>query len=97
LELGCGGGQVAAAIARLIEQLASVAQEFVYFGEAGAELFGFELQQTFAGLRGVALGFEVGGVLGELFVLRFPLEFFCSGRFDLLVQRVHALAHLGEQ
>ena len=78
-------------------KLAAGAQEFVDFGEAGAELFGFELQQAFAGLRGVAFGFEVGGVLRELLVLGFALEFFGGGGFDLRGQRVDALSHLGEE
>ena len=97
LKLGGGGGQFAAAVASLIEQQAAVAQEFVDFGEAGAKLFGFELQQAFAGLRGVALGFEVGGVLRELLVFGFALQLFGGGGFDLRGQRVDALAHLGEQ
>ena len=97
LQLGGGGGQFAATVARLIEQQAAVAQEFIDFGEAGAELFGFKLQQAFASLRGIALGFEVGGVLRELFVLRFALQLFRGGGFDLRGQRVDALAHFGEQ
>ena len=75
---------------------AAVAQEFVDFGQAGAELFGFELQQAFASLRGIALGFKVGGVLRELLVLGFALQFFGGGGFDLRGQRVDALAHFGE-
>ena len=97
LQLGGGGGKFPAAVASLVEQLAAGAQEFVDFGEAGAELFGFELQQAFAGLRGVALGFEIGGVLRELFVFGFALQFFCGGGFDLRGQRVDPLVHFGEE
>ena len=60
-------------------------------------MFGFKLQQAFTGLRGVAFGFEVGGVLRELFVLGFALQFFGGSGFDLRGQGVDAFAHLGEK
>ncbi len=96
-ELGGSGGQFSAPVASLIEQQAAVAQEFVDFGQAGAQLFGLELQQSFAGLGRVALGFEVGGMLRQLLVLSFALQLLSGGAFDLRSQCVDALAHLGEQ
>ena len=94
LQLGGSGRQFSAAIACLIKKQAAVAQEFVNFCEAGAQLFRFKLQQSFASLCRIALGFEVGGMLRQLLVFRFALKFFSGGAFDLRSQRMDSLAHL---
>ncbi len=46
-------------------------------------MFGLELQQAFAGLRSVALGFKVNSVLRQLLIFRFALQFFSGGCFFL--------------
>ena len=60
-------------------------------------MLGLELQQAFAGLCGVALGFEIGGVLCQLLVFGFALQLFGGGGFDLRGKSVDALSHFGEQ
>ncbi len=72
-ELGSCSGELAAAIAGLIEEPAGVAQQVVDFGQPCPELFAFELQQAIARLRGVAFGFKVGGMFAQLDVLRLTL------------------------
>ena len=96
LKLGCGRRQFASAVACLIEQQAAVAQQFVDLRQTCAELFGLKLQQTFSRLGCVALRFEVGGLLCQLLVLGFALQFFGGGAFDLRSERVNAFAHFSE-
>ena len=60
-----------------------MAQKFIDFGQAGAQLFGFKLQQAFASLCGIAFGFEIGGVLSQLSIFRFPLQLFSGCGFNL--------------
>ena len=97
LKLGRGRRQFAPAVTGLIEQQAAIAQQFVDFCQPSAYLFGLKLQQPFARLGSVALRFEVAGLLRQLLVLRFALQFFGGGAFDLRGQRVHAFSHLGDQ
>ena len=81
--MAAAADQFAAAVASLIEKQPAVAQEFVDFGETCAQLFGFKLQQAFASLGGVAFGLKVGGVLRQLQVFGFALQFFRGGCLDL--------------
>jgi hypothetical protein len=62
LQLSGSGLEFATAVTGLVEKLARGAQKIVNLGEAGAKLILLELQQTFAGLPGIALG----GVVGSL-------------------------------
>ena len=72
-------------------------QQFVDLRQAGAQLFRLELQQPFASLGCIALGFEILGLLRELRVLGFALEFLGSCSLDLRCQRMNALTHFGEE
>jgi len=75
LQLGGGGAEFAATVASLVEQQPAVAQEVIDFDQARPNLLGFKLQQSFARLPGIALGFEVRSLLFELLVLGFALQF----------------------
>ena len=50
------------------------AQSFVDFRQPRAYLFGFELQQAVAGFAGIAFGFEIDQLAGNLLVLALALQ-----------------------
>jgi len=97
LQAGGSRRQFAFAITSLIEQETVLAEEIFDFSHARAQLLGFKLQQAFAGLGGVALGIEIGGLLLELLIFTFALKSLRGGALDLRGQSVDALIHFGEE
>jgi hypothetical protein len=97
LELGGGSGEFTTAVASLIEQEAGGTQGFVDFAEAGADLFGFHLEQAFAGLTGVLLSVEVEELIGEELILILTLNLLGGGGVDLRAEYVDPLTHLGDE
>ena len=97
LQLGCGGGQFASTVPRLIQQQPATSEQLLEFRKSRPHLFGFELQQTFASLGCISSGFEIGRRLHQLLVLGLPLQFLRGSAFDLRTERVNTLVHLRKQ
>ncbi len=96
LQLRRGRLQFTAPVACLIQKLAGVAQQFIDLSQSRAELIFFKLEQAFAHLAGVALGFEISGLLFEMGVFRFPLQLLGRRGFNLGGKSVQSLTHFDE-
>jgi hypothetical protein len=95
LQLGRRSRQFAATVASEIELPTPAAKKLFNFDQSRAHLLRLELQQAFARFSGIAFGFELDELLGQLQIFILTLRDLSLRRLHLNQLRARTFTHLG--